>query len=171
MKTILYMASTLNGHITTVTGDTNWTSKEDWQGFLAMTKKVGNAIIGRHTYDVITREHTQFKSLLTIVLTKNKTLIKTTPITIITNKSPRKVLNLIKQKGFKTALVCGGGILNSSFLKEDLIDEIYLDIEPLILGKGIPLIEPEDLTKRLRLLSVKKLNQNTIQLHYQVIKK
>lgn len=171
MKTILYMAMTVNGKIAGIDHDTSWTSKEDWAGFRAMCRKTGNAIIGRRTYDMVKKEDTQLDDILTVVLTHEPTLLsQQSPHTIFTNKHPRDVIAMLREKGFKEALVAGGGILNSTFLKEGLIDELYIDIEPLILGRGIPLFADGEFAPRLKLLKIKMLsNHQTVQLHYQVI--
>lgn len=172
MKTILYMAMTLNGKIAGIDHDTSWTSKEDWVGFLGMCKRIGNAIIGRKTYEMIKKEGTQLGDILTVVLTHDPALLfRKSPHTIFTNKYPRDVVAMLGEKGFKEVLIAGGGILNSAFLKEALIDELYIDIEPLILGRGIPLFTDGDFEPRLKLLDVNQLdNHQTIQLHYKVIK-
>lgn len=163
---------TVNGKIAGIDDDTSWTSKEDWDGFRAMCKKVGNAIIGRRTYDMVKKEGTQLGDILTVVLTHDAKLLAKKPTrTLFTNRSTKEVLALLEQKGYKEALVCGGGILNSSFFKEGLIDEMYIDIEPLILGRGIPLFATEDFAPRLKLLDVKRLsNRQTVQLYYRVLK-
>ena len=172
MKTILYMAMTVNGKIAGADDDTRWTSQEDWDGFRAMCRKVGNAIIGKRTYDMVTKEGTQLGDILTVVLTHDSALLlKKSPHTIFTDKPLKDVLTMLGEKGFKEALVAGGGILNAAFLKEWLIDEVYIDIEPLILGRGIPLFADADVSPRLKLLDVKSLsNRQTVQLHYKVIK-
>jgi dihydrofolate reductase len=66
-------------------------------------------------------------------------------------------------------MVCGGGS-NAGFMKENLIAEIYLDIEPIVFGKGIRLFAESEFETKLRLLEIKKLADNEIQLHYQVLK-
>lgn len=172
MKTILYMAMTVNGKVAGAGDDTSWTSKEDWDGFHAMCKKTGNAVIGRRTYEVVKKEGTQLDDILTVVLTHDSTLLaKQSPHTIFTDKPPKDILTMLERKGFKEALIAGGGILNTVFLKESLIDEIYIDIEPLILGRGIPLFADGDFAPRLKLLEVKQLgNRQTVQLHYKVLK-
>lgn len=172
MKTILYMAMTVNGKIAGTADDTSWTSKEDWDRFRTMCNKTGNAVIGRRTYDMVKKEGTQLGDVLTVVLTHDAALLaKKYPHTIFTNKLPKDVLTMLERKGFREALVAGGGILNSAFLKEGLIDEIYIDIEPLVLGRGIPLFTEDDFESRLQLLEIKTLTNNqTVQLHYKVIK-
>ena len=77
---------------------------------------------------------------------------------------------MLEQKGFTFAFLAGGGQLNTSFVKENLIDEIYLDVEPLVFGKGIRVFAEGDFELELELLETKKLNPNTVQLHYKVLK-
>lgn len=166
------MATTVDGKIAKLDGDSEFTSEEDSKLFVAMCKKVGNAIIGKNTYDYIQSKGYQQKNILTVVLTHDAVLLtKKSPHSIFTDKPPKDVLIMLEEKGFKEALVAGGGILNSAFLKEGLIDEMYIDIEPLILGRGIPLFADGDFEAHLQLLDVKTLTNNqTIQLHYEVIK-
>ena len=67
-------------------------------------------------------------------------------------------------------MVCGGGELNSSFMKENLVDEMYIDIEPLVFGKGIKVFADAVFEKKLELIETKKFSPNEIQLHYKVKK-
>lgn len=171
MKTILYMAMTVNGKIARLDDTTDWISQQSWQSFVTMAQRVGNVIIGRRTYDIVKRSRVQIKDILTVVLTHNQALVSQSPSTIITTESPLQVIDNLKQQGYKEALIGGGGILNKSFIEANLIDEMYIDIEPLVLGRGIPLFADGDFAPRLKLLGVKTLsNHQTIQLHYKVIK-
>lgn len=147
-------------------------AKKIGTAFARYVKKTGNAVIGRRTYDMVKKEGTQLGDVLTVVLTHDAALLaKKSPHTIFTDKPPKDVLTMLERKGFKEAVVAGGGILNSAFLKEGLIDEMYIDIKPLVLGRGIPLFADGDFAPRLKLLEVKTLtNHQTIQLHYKVIK-
>lgn len=162
------MAMTINGMIARSDGTTGW-SDEDWESFLAMTKKVGNTVIGKNTYDMLLKERVILNKCLTVVMTHD-TSLQGNEHTIFTNNKPVQVVKLLKAKGFDTVLLAGGGKVNSSFLKENLIDEVYIDIEPKIFGRGIPLFAEGEYEKTLKLLSVKKLNESTIQLHYNVVK-
>jgi dihydrofolate reductase len=89
---------------------------------------------------------------------------------VVVSEGPKAVLQLLAEKGFSSAFIAGGGKVNASFLAEGLIDEIYLDVEPLLFSKGIPVIAPVDFEYDLQLLATKKLNDNTVQLHYKVLK-
>ena len=46
----------------------------------------------------------------------------------------------------KSVVVTGGSKMNSSFAKSGLIDEVILNVEPVIIGEGIPLFDPAFLT-------------------------
>ncbi len=101
----------------------------------------------------------------TVVLTNG--LIKNqNPKFVSAAKSPRKALNILKE--FRTIMVCGGGGLNSSFMKENLVDELYLDVEPIVFGKGIGLFSEYDFSTGLKLIGTRRLSKNEIQLHYKV---
>lgn len=171
MKTILYMAMTVNGKIAGIDDDTSWTSKEDWAGFFAKAQEIGVIIIGRKTYEAIKKENTLIPGIKLRIVVTHDTPKDTPPHTIFTDQNPHQILNIVTSHGFSTAMVAGGGQINSLFLKAGLIDELYIDIEPLVLGRGIPLFADGDFEARLKLLGVKTLsNHQTIQLHYKVLK-
>ena len=60
--------------------------------------------------------------------------------------------------------------MNTAFAKLGLIDEVILNVEPIIEGKGIPLFKPEVFELKLELIEMKKSKGKTIQLHYKVVK-
>lgn len=89
----------------------------------------------------------------------------------------QEVLDDLKKQGYENVLVEGGPTLLGSFLKENLLDEIFLTIAPKIYGtensKTSTLVEgvffsPQQI-KKLKLVSLKKLG-NEIFLHYRVKK-
>ncbi len=168
MKVVMYMAITANGLIAKSNDDTSWISKEEWDSYSSFVRKAGSSIIGHRTYDILTKqpEFAEFKDVK-IVVVSHKNFQTLSPNHSIT-KSPKQALELLKD--FKEVIVAGGGILNSSFMKENLVDEIYLDIEPIVFGKGIPLFADSDFEAKLQLIDTKKLSDSEIQLHYKVVK-
>ena len=111
-----------------------------------------------------------FPDALNIVVSHQKIENRWGEKVLITNKAPKEIIEILEQKGFTTAFLAGGGQLNTSFVKENLINEIYLDVEPLIIGQGIKIFAEADFELELELFETKKLNPNTVQLHYKVIK-
>lgn len=155
--------------------DTSWVSKKEWDSYSLAVRTAGNLIIGHRTYNIITKqpEFSEFKDVkITVVSQRNFSTLS--PNHLVAH-SPKEALGLLKD--FKEIIVAGGGILNSSFLAKNLIDEIYLDVEPLVFGDGIPLFATAGppagkagFEYKLKLLGVKKLGDQTIQLHYKVQK-
>lgn len=169
IKVILYMAISVNGMVAKLDDDTSWTSEEDWKSFNSVGKKVGNIIMGRRTFEIM-REDNQFpvEDLFNVVVTHQDVKNEWGEKALFTPNSPEWILTKLEEMGFKEAFIGGGGGINSLFLKSGLVDEIYLDVEPVVFGKGIPLFAPEEFEYQLELLDSRKLNNNTIQLHYRV---
>lgn len=168
MKVILYMAITANGYIAKENDDTNWVSSDEWDSYSSAVRKAGNLIVGYRTYNILTKqpEFREFKKVKIVIVSHKN--FRTLNLSHLIAKTPKEALSLLKD--FKEVVVAGGGILNSSFIKENLIDEIYLDIEPIVFGKGIKLFSDNNFESRLKLLESRSINKNVIQLHYKVLK-
>jgi dihydrofolate reductase len=168
MKVILYMAISLNGMIAKSDDDTSWISKEEWDSYSLAVRTAGNLIVGHHTYGILTKqpEFLEFKEVKLIVVAQKD--FQTLAQNHLVAHSPKEALKLLSD--FEQVVVAGGGALNASFVEENLIDEIFIDIEPIILGQGIPLFKDKDFERKLKLVGQKKISNNEIQLHYQVLK-
>ena len=127
--------------------------------------------MGRNTYLAASKSgYFPFPDTLNIVVSHQQIENKWGDKVVITNKSPKEIIRMLEQKGFAVVFLAGGGQLNTSFIKENIIDEIYLDVEPLIFGKGMGVFAKGDFEVELELLETKRLNSNTVQLHYRVSK-
>lgn len=168
MKVILYMAISLNGMIAKSDDDTSWISKEEWDSYSLTVRTAGNLIVGHRTYGILTKqpEFSEFKDVKLVVVAQED--FQTLAQNHVVAHSPKEALKILSD--FAQVVVAGGGALNASFVEENLVDEIFIDIEPIILGKGIPLFRDKDFECKLKLLGQKKITDNEIQLHYQVLK-
>jgi dihydrofolate reductase len=165
------MTMTVNGYIAKENDDTSFVSDIEWNNFKIMINKVSNMIIGSRTYEIV-RSNDELKnldSIKVVVVTNNDSFKVSNPNHLIAN-SPKEALSILEKQGFNEALVAGGGKLNASFASENLIDEIYLDIEPIVFGRGIKLFAEKDFEAKLKLLETKELSADEIQLHYKVLK-
>ncbi|MBI4099475.1 dihydrofolate reductase [Candidatus Microgenomates bacterium] len=169
MKVILYMAITPNGLIAKSDDDTNFTSKEDHLGFRDACLESKAIIVGRRTYDLLNYDP-EFYFPQCSYFVVSQTAQEPKENFVFCQPDPQKILALIESKGFNSACVIGGGKTNTTFLQANLVDEIYLDVEPAIFGQGIPLFSPADFEFKLDLLEVKNLSPQTVQLHYRVKK-
>ncbi|MFH1088684.1 MAG: dihydrofolate reductase family protein [Patescibacteria group bacterium] len=167
MKTILYMAISANGMIAQKNDDTSWISPEEWDSYSLMARTAGNIVIGHRTYDIITKqpEFAEFKDIKVVIVSSQNFQTLSNNHTVV--HSPQEALKRLEK--FNEVIVAGGSILNLAFMKADLIDEIYLDIEPIVIGSGIPIFANEKFDRKLQLLDMKKITDNVIQLHYKVL--
>lgn len=168
MKVILYMAISLNGMIAKSDDDTSWISKEEWDSYSLAVRTAGNLIVGHRTYCILTKqpEFSEFKDVKIVVVAQEN--FQTLAPNHLVAHSPKEALEILKV--FEEVVVAGGGALNASFMEENLVDEIFIDIEPIVLGKGIPLFRDKNFERNLKLVGQKKISENEIQLHYEVLR-
>ena len=168
MNVILYMAMTANGFIAKKDDDTSWISREEWDSYSLAVRTAGCLIVGHRTYDILTKqpEFSELKNVKLVVVSEKK--FETLAPNHFVVSSPKGALKLFKDDD--EVVVAGGGMLNASFLTENLVDEIYLDIEPIIFGEGIPIFRDKNFEHKLELIGQKKITDNEIQLHYKVVR-
>lgn len=140
----------------------NWTSPEDKKIFVAESKKHGVIMMGENTFNTFPAP---LPGRLNVVFSENPKLNQDNVKYV--SGEPQIVLEELENLGYKSALLGGGCYLNSLFLKNKLISEIILTIEPIIFGSGLSLFDC-DLIIKLELKSVEKLNDNTILVKYKV---
>lgn len=167
MKLILLMAITADGKIAKDARQlADWTSKADKKIFVEETKKAGVIIMGLTTFQTIGRP---LPGRLNVVLTRQPDKEKDIKgLLEFTALSPRELLAKLAKRGFSAVILGGGATINGLFLKENLIDEIWLTIEPRIFGEGLPLFKDADVNLDLELSEIKKLDRDVIQVRYKV---
>lgn len=148
-KFIAIAAVTMDGKIArTSRSGSSWTSKEDKDFLHRELDRCNLIVVGRKTY-----EHAKKP------LKKRNCLVMT-----------RRVKGWKKRIKSLTGRVCilGGSQIYSWFLRHELIDEIFLTVEPIIFGAGVPLFDIAlKVPQHYILVSIKRLNKNgTIVLHY-----
>jgi len=168
MNVILYMAMSLNGLIASPDDKTSWISKEEWDSYSAAVRKAGCLIVGHRTYDILTKqpEFSEFKDVRVVAV--GHSIISLVASHHAAVSSPQEALELLKDQ--PEVIVAGGGNLNASFLAENLVDEIYIDIEPILFTQGIPLLHGLPAERSLEFVEQKMISANEIQLHYRVVK-
>jgi dihydrofolate reductase len=174
MKTILIFVSTLDGKVTKW-GESHvksWSSPQDQDYYKKTWNESQLIVMGSNTFNA-----GAFPSLnhQLIVMTghpdKYKNSKKSGKIEF-TSESPAKLTDRFKSKGYDQMLVVGGPHVATSFLKEQLIDELWLTLEPKIFGAGANFATDVKLDINLRLLHFEKVNeQGTLITKYAVLKK
>ena len=104
---------------------------------------IDTVVMGRKTYEVVVRsgQADGYPGMKTYVFSRT---LQQTPggnVTIVSEDAAASVRRLKQQEG-KDICVMGGGELARSLFEAGLIDEVGLNIHPVLLGKGIPLFHP-----------------------------
>lgn len=162
------MAITADGFIATKNGDSEWVSEVDVPIFDSKIKDFRCIILGNITFQQFKGKYFPKKEALNIVVTSDENQPEVEDAVFV--NSPAKAIELAKNKGFKKVLLIGGGKLNGSFLKDNLIDEIYFDVHPLIFGEGIKIFEGIEGNLNLEKIDFEVLDKGQIMLHYKILK-
>lgn len=75
----------------------------------------------------------------------------------------------LKQQPGKNICLMGGGELAQSLLAADLVDEIGLNIQPILLGSGIPTFRELGHRVKLNLTQCRQLEGGCVLAKYQVV--
>jgi len=167
MKISIYIATSANGIISNPRNMPDWLSPEYGQGFVSLCQKFKAVIMGKTTYNILAPDHLPLqKDGTTVVLTTDERARSGNTTVIFTKNSPAEIAAMLALKGHSEAVIIGGAITMSEFIKAGLVNDIYFVMEPVLFGSGLPLLKNADFELKLNLLDVSKLNANTVQLHY-----
>lgn len=172
MKVLLYITLSANGCLSRENHDLSFISDEILENLKKIVKKSGNLIVGRNAYDLFVKKRNLFKNeepRIFIMTRKNSLSSDNLRISYV-NFSPKRIIEFIDEDDYASTVIIGGAKTFSLFLKENLVDEIYINVEPLLLGKGIKFFCEFPMEKRLELISTNKISNNVVQLHYKVLK-
>jgi dihydrofolate reductase len=73
----------------------------------------------------------------------------------------------LKRRPGKDIYLGGGGQLCRSFLQEDLVDEIFLGLGPVLLGDGIPAFPGKFPQRNFKLIECKSYSNGSVALRYE----
>lgn len=167
------MVTSVNGKSTKGQESPNtWASKEDQAFFHSQLAKYNLMVMGGKTYQaakgIIKLEEGKRRIVMTRDPKKNQK-DEVAGRLEFSNESPETLIRRLERLGYRNMLLLGGSMINSLFLKKNLVDELWLTLEPVIFSKGKNLVDREDFDVTLTLKKIKKLNKRgTLVLQYQV---
>jgi dihydrofolate reductase len=146
----------------------DWTSKEDKVVMRDILKKSDVVVVGNNTYKTAIKPLSKRNC---IVFTRSvDEPVQENPLLLYVNPSSTDVSSLVSKKGYKTVCILGGAQTYSYMISNNLTDEIYLTVEPLLFGEGIDLFNKKT-DSRLKLLDVRRLNdEGAVLLHYKTLR-
>lgn len=110
----------------------------------------------------------KYTSTLKIVFTKSmdKSIWKNTEIS---NGEMAEEITKLKNKAGKDIIAYGGGSFVSALIKNKLIDELHLFINPSAIGHGLPIFKELTSVQKFKVVDVKKFDCGIITLIYKPI--
>ena len=181
---IFFMHTSLDGFVAGLNGGMDWINLDEAMfDFVAtMTNQADTALYGRITYEMMQGywptageqpnaskhdiEHSNwYNNVLKVVLSKT---IQETGLhnTKVIGDHLSDNINKLKQQDGKNILIFGSPGASQSLLNQGLIDEFWLFVNPIILGKGMPLFKDLTGTTKLDLIESKTFARGVIALHY-----
>jgi dihydrofolate reductase len=183
-KLIFFMHTSLDGFVAGPNGEMNWIKVDDsmFDFVGTMTDQADTALYGRVTYEMMQsywptageepnaskhdKEHSAwYNKVSKVVLSKTMQETGLHNTKVISNQLSENI-NKLKQQEGKNILIFGSPRASQSLLKEGLIDEFWLFVNPIILGQGMPLFNGISETTKLKLVESKTFECGVIALHY-----
>lgn len=169
-KTILYIATSLDGFVAGKNDDISWLfSYNDVDyGFDEFFSHIGAIIQGRRSYEVEMQHGWETPHLVpTFVLSHNmpEKAPKRSDV-VFTNEDIAEVLIKAKKLTGKHIWIEGGANVAQQFLRRELTDELVLSLVPVILGDGVRLFDKIQKQIDLSLIGVKRFDKGLVQLIY-----
>lgn len=165
-KVIAGLGISLDGYIARLDGSVDFLFMPKDYSMGPFLKTVDTLVLGRKTYEDGLKMGGSFnKSTTNYVFSKTLAPGERNNV-IFTNESPSAVIAEISKKPGKHIWLMGGGILIRDFLKEDLVDELYLGVVPTLIGEGIPLFPSGFPQREFDLIENKSYSQGLIALRY-----
>ena len=137
--------------------------KEYWQ-------TIDTVLMGRKTYEP-TLKHgggsNPYPGIKTYVFSRTLPESQDKNVEIIAEDAASFVRKLKKRKG-KDICLMGGGELAKSLFEAGLIDEVGVNIHPVLLGSGVPMFHEMSQQINLELIECKTLNTGCVVITYRV---
>lgn len=169
MKVTLYMAISLDGYIAKSDGDSDWIEEADIEMFDAQANAADCIIIWNSTFEQFKGDIYPIEWKANVVVTKDPSK-KTPEEGVFYAFSPEQAVDYAKEMGHKNILLVGWWHINGSFLQKNLIDEVIVDVQPIVLGDGIKIFEQISKSILLDFIKTERLWNNLVLIHYAVNK-
>jgi len=184
---VAFMHVSLDGFVANPRGEMNWITIDDeiFKDAIMLADNADTALFGRVTYQMmesywptvlandssteLERQHAQWmEDTNKIVFSETLDKVAWNNTRLINKNIPQEIINL-KQLPGKNIMIFGSPRLTHSFMQWDLVDEYRINVNPVILGAGIPLFDIHNRIN-LELIATKNFKSGVVGLHYKTIK-
>lgn len=187
-KLIVSLHASLDGYVAGPKGEMDWIKFDDelFDYVGTFTDTADTALYGRVTYDMMdsywptagdgpnaskhAKEHSRWYNAVDKIILSNT--IQSDPVKkrIVINGDIATQINTIKQQGDKNILLFGSPTAVHALAANELIDEYWVFVNPLLLGEGIPLFAKNNKRVQLKEGLVKTFGCGVTGLNFEVIR-
>jgi dihydrofolate reductase len=179
------MHTSLDGFVAGLNGEMDWIKLDEglFDFVATMTEQADTALYGRVTYEMMQsywpkagekpnatkhdREHSAWYNKVSKVVLSKTIQEAGLHNTKVIGEQLSDNINKVKQQEGKNIIIFGSPGASQSLLNEGLVDEFWLFVNPIILGKGMPLFKDITGTTKLKLVESKNFACGVIALHYE----
>lgn len=184
-RLVLFMHVSLDGFVAGPNGEMNWI-KVDEEIFDYVGDRISGAdtaLYGRVTYEMMEgywptaadqpnaskhdKEHAAWYKRVDKVVLSRTMEGKQLPNTIIVSNDIEHRVKALKQQAGKEIIIFGSPSAAHSLMQYGLVDEYWVFVNPMLLGKGIPLFKNIQQATELKLVTCKTFGNGVVCLHYQ----
>lgn len=180
MKTQYYTATTLDGFIADENHSLDWLFQLDASevtSYADFIRNVGALAMGSHTYEWLLRHRESepepspwpYEQPTWIFTSRSLPAIPGADLHFVSGGVVEVHRQMVEAAGGRNVWVVGGGELVGQFHDAGLLDELILQVAPVMLGKGAPLLPRRIVTPPLRLSSVEPCGP-FVELRYTVVR-
>jgi len=184
-KLVIFMHVSLDGFVAGPNGEMDWITVDsdlfDYAG--ARTNESDTALYGRVTWEMMesywpnaadkpgaTRhaiEHSHWYNNVAKVVASKTMRGTSSPHTRIISQ-PNEDVAALKRESGKDILIFGSPSLAHALMADNLIDDYWLFVNPILLGRGIPLFKNIEQRTKLERVEAKAFASGVVCLHYRI---
>ncbi|WP_207428811.1 dihydrofolate reductase family protein [Pedobacter sp. SYSU D00535] len=175
-KLILGLAITLDGYIEGPNGEYDWCFTDQDYGLNEFFKQIDAIFIGRKSYEML-QQHADGNTVELVpgmppvteyVFSRTLSSVKQGAM-LLAEDSIAEAKRIKEQPG-KDIWLFGGASLTDALMDAGLVDELWMSVHPILLGKGKRLFREEDHRTQLTLLESKTYDTGLVSLRYGINK-
>ncbi|HVI07375.1 MAG TPA: dihydrofolate reductase family protein [Candidatus Binatia bacterium] len=173
-KIIVQIATSADGYIARPDGDFSWLNDPRYKnnyGMEEFAKSIDTVLWGRKTYEIGLKfggkNLGMGPKIKNYVFTHEAPQERPEGIEFV-NEAVGGFAKRLRGETGKNIWMMGGGGVIASFLDAGEIDEFSIHVIPILIGEGIPLVQPRHRAIHLELISTKAFEDGVVHLHYAV---
>jgi len=187
-KLISFMHISLDGFVGGPNGEMNWIKVDadifDYAG--KTTHESDMALYGRNTYEMMEGywptagnspkaskhdiEHSEWYNRVPKIVISNTLQGKSLKNVTVLNKNFAQEINALKNQEGKNIVIFGSPSATHALMEDNLVDDYWLFVNPVILGNGIQYFDNFKDKVNLKLVESHPFKSGVIGLHYEVVR-